>query len=63
MTQALCAKAREHGLILLSCGFYSNSIRILVPLTVSADVLEEGLGIIEASLEALTVREEAALEA
>ncbi|MGS2742311.1 4-aminobutyrate--2-oxoglutarate transaminase [Halomonas sp. LS-001] len=63
MTQALCAKAREHGLILLSCGFYSNSIRILVPLTVSAEVLEEGLGIIEASLEALTVREEEALEA
>ncbi len=48
MTGALCAKAREKGLILLSCGF------ILVPLTVSSAVLEEGLSIIEESLEALS---------
>ena len=54
MTGALCAKAREKGLILLSCGFYGNSIRILVPLTVSVAVLEEGLSIIEQSLEALS---------
>ena len=54
MTGALCAKAREKGLILLSCGFYGNSIRILVPLTVSTAVLEEGLSIIEQSLEALS---------
>ncbi|WGI25082.1 4-aminobutyrate--2-oxoglutarate transaminase [Halomonas alkaliantarctica] len=54
MTGALCAKAREKGLILLSCGFYGNSIRILVPLTVSSSVLEEGLSIIEQSLEALS---------
>jgi len=53
LTGALCAKAREKGLILLSCGFYGNSIRILVPLTVSSAVLEEGLSIIEQSLEAL----------
>ena len=54
MTGALCAKAREKGLILLSCGFYGNSIRILVPLTVSSAVLEEGLSIIEQSLDALS---------
>ncbi|MGE6605097.1 4-aminobutyrate--2-oxoglutarate transaminase [Halomonas sp. NPDC076908] len=54
LTGAICAKAREKGLILLSCGFYGNSIRILVPLTVSSAVLEEGLSIIEASLEALS---------
>ncbi len=53
MTGKLCAKAREKGLILLSCGFYGNAIRILVPLTVSSEVLEDGLGIIEQSLEAL----------
>ncbi|MGO2262260.1 4-aminobutyrate--2-oxoglutarate transaminase [Halomonas sp.] len=53
LTGALCAKARKNGLILLSCGFYGNSIRILVPLTVSSEVLEEGLSIIEQSLEAL----------
>lgn len=53
MAQALCAKAREQGLILLSCGFYSNTIRVLVPITAPSDVLEEGLSIIERSLEML----------
>lgn len=54
LAAALCARAREKGLILLSCGFWGNSIRILVPLTVSDDVLEEGLDVIENSLEELT---------
>ncbi|CEP34006.1 4-aminobutyrate aminotransferase [Halomonas sp. R57-5] len=53
MAQALCAKAREQGLILLSCGFYSNTIRVLVPITAPSDVLKEGLSIIERSLEML----------
>ena len=52
-TAAVCAKAKELGLILLSCGFYSNTIRILVPLTVEPEVLEEGLAIIEKALESL----------
>lgn len=50
LTQALTGRARENGLILLSCGFHGNSIRCLVPLTVEPDVLDEGLGIIEQSL-------------
>ncbi|WP_311945807.1 4-aminobutyrate--2-oxoglutarate transaminase [Halomonas piscis] len=53
LAAALCAKAKEKGLILLSCGFWGNSIRILVPITVSDDVLEEGLDIVESSLEEL----------
>jgi len=53
LTQALCAKARENGLILLSCGFYGNAIRILVPVTVEESVLKEGLDIIETSLAGL----------
>lgn len=48
--KALTAYAREHGLILLSCGVFGNTIRILVPLTVQKDVLEEGLTIIENGL-------------
>ncbi|MGO2414249.1 MAG: 4-aminobutyrate--2-oxoglutarate transaminase [Cobetia crustatorum] len=52
-TVAVCAKAKELGLILLSCGFYSNTIRVLVPLTVEPEVLEEGLTIIEKALESL----------
>lgn len=52
-TAAVCAKAKELGLILLSCGFYSNSIRVLVPLTVEQEVLEEGLDIVEKALESI----------
>ncbi len=46
-TKALCAKALEKGLILLSCGVYANTIRILVPLTASDAIVDEGLDIIE----------------
>lgn len=49
-TKALCAKALENGLILLSCGVYANTIRILVPLTASDAIVDEGLDIIECSL-------------
>ncbi|MGY4877406.1 4-aminobutyrate--2-oxoglutarate transaminase [Vreelandella aquamarina] len=50
----LCAKAREHGLILLSCGLYGNTIRFLMPVTIEDSVLNEGLDIVEACLDALT---------
>jgi len=50
-TQAICQYARGHGLILLSCGVHGNAIRILVPLTVEDDVLNEGLDIIEAAID------------
>lgn len=50
LAATLCKKAKENGLILLSCGYWGNSIRILVPLTVSDAVLEEGLCIIETAL-------------
>ena len=47
---ALTAKALEHGLILLACGYWGNSVRILAPLTIDEAHLEEGLDIIERSL-------------
>ena len=49
-TKRVTTIALEKGLILLSCGVYSNVIRILVPLTVSDAVLAEGLDALEASL-------------
>ncbi|OJX33101.1 MAG: 4-aminobutyrate transaminase [Burkholderiales bacterium 68-12] len=52
LAKALCAEAARRGLILLSCGTYGNVIRILVPLTASDALLDEGLGIVAASLEA-----------
>lgn len=51
LTAKLTAKAQENGLILLSCGLYGNVIRILVPLTASDKVVDEGLDIIEKSLD------------
>jgi 4-aminobutyrate aminotransferase/(S)-3-amino-2-methylpropionate transaminase len=45
-------RALERGLILLLCGIYGETIRILVPLTVSDAVLGEGLDRLEDALEA-----------
>ncbi len=51
--KALTAKAAELGLILLSCGVYANSIRVLVPITVEDTILDEALGILQAALRAV----------
>jgi 4-aminobutyrate aminotransferase len=50
LTNALIAKAQENGLILLNCGPNANVIRLLAPLTIPFDHLEEGLDILERSL-------------
>jgi 4-aminobutyrate aminotransferase/(S)-3-amino-2-methylpropionate transaminase len=52
LTKALCNKAVESGLILLSCGVRGNVIRILTPLTIDMAHVDEGLGILEAAFEA-----------
>ncbi|MFG6158008.1 4-aminobutyrate--2-oxoglutarate transaminase [Halomonas sp. 1390] len=57
---ALCKKAREKGLILLSCGLYGNTIRFLMPVTIEDEVLEEGLAIVEESLRELVGSKSAA---
>jgi 4-aminobutyrate aminotransferase len=44
------ARAREEGLVLLSCGLYGNVIRILVPFTIGDEDLERGLDILEGCL-------------
>ncbi len=49
-TKAVTAAALKHGLILLSCGYYANTIRILAPLTIPEDVLEDGLAALELAL-------------
>jgi 4-aminobutyrate aminotransferase/(S)-3-amino-2-methylpropionate transaminase len=48
--KAVVAAAAERGLLLLSCGLYGNVIRLLPPLNIPADDLEEGLAILEESL-------------
>ena len=53
LAKALTTKALEKNLILLSCGVFGNTIRILVPLTVSDEVLNEGLAVIEEAIREL----------
>ncbi|ART63314.1 4-aminobutyrate--2-oxoglutarate transaminase [Kushneria marisflavi] len=50
----LCKTARERGLILLSCGLYGNTIRFLMPVTISDDVLGEGMDLIESMLKEMS---------
>jgi 4-aminobutyrate aminotransferase/(S)-3-amino-2-methylpropionate transaminase len=42
-TKAITMAALEEGLILLSCGTYGNVLRVMVPLTASDDIVDEGL--------------------
>lgn len=46
LTADIVARAREKGLILLSCGPYYNILRILVPLTIEASQIRQGTEII-----------------
>jgi 4-aminobutyrate aminotransferase len=50
---AIVAAAFERGLLLLACGIYGNVIRLLPPLTISDDELEEGFGLLEESVAAV----------
>ena len=47
LTKALVTQASQSGLILLSCGVYGNVIRFLPALTISDDLINEGLDIVE----------------
>jgi 4-aminobutyrate aminotransferase/(S)-3-amino-2-methylpropionate transaminase len=54
ITKALVQAAGRRGLVILSCGLYSNVIRILAPLTIPDEQLEEGLKLLEESLAEVT---------
>ncbi len=51
-TTNLKQQAFDRGLLLASCGMFGNAIRIMVPLTVEDEVLQEGLDIIKEILTA-----------
>ena len=51
LTKALVGAAYENGLVLLSCGVGGNVIRFLPALTISDELIEEGLDILEACLD------------
>ena len=55
---ALCSAVangcKEHNLLLLSCGSYKNVLRVIPPLVVTAEQVDEALGIIGTVLEKVT---------
>lgn len=62
LTKSVIAHALKRGLILLACGMHGNALRIMVPLTASDAIIEEGLAIFEAAL-ADAIAEETAIAA
>ena len=53
LTNAIVAEAEKRGVMLLSCGTRANVIRILTPLTIADATLDEGLDILEATVESV----------
>jgi 4-aminobutyrate aminotransferase/(S)-3-amino-2-methylpropionate transaminase len=53
LTKALVAEAYRNGLVVLSCGVRGNVFRFLPALTISDELIEEGLDILEACFERL----------
>jgi 4-aminobutyrate aminotransferase/(S)-3-amino-2-methylpropionate transaminase len=53
LATALKNEAAKRGLLLLLCGSHGNVLRVMIPLTISEALLDEGLDIIEASLQAI----------
>jgi 4-aminobutyrate aminotransferase/(S)-3-amino-2-methylpropionate transaminase len=47
------ARALELGLVLLNCGIHGETIRLLMPLTASDALIDEGMAILEKALSAL----------
>ena len=50
LTQKLATAAHAAGVIVLTCGMFGNVIRLLPPLTISDELLNEGLDILSAIL-------------
>nr|WP_295973894.1 4-aminobutyrate--2-oxoglutarate transaminase [uncultured Bacillus sp.] len=52
LTKQIIMEANQRGLLLFSAGVFSNVIRLLMPLVITDELLEEGLTILEESIEA-----------
>jgi 4-aminobutyrate aminotransferase/(S)-3-amino-2-methylpropionate transaminase len=55
-TKALARHCYENGVITITAGTYGNVMRILVPLVVNDEQFEEGLGVMEAGLAAISTK-------
>jgi len=52
LTARVAAATHAQGVVLLTCGTYGNVIRLLPPLGISDELLEEGLAVLQAALQA-----------
>ncbi|MEK4220693.1 4-aminobutyrate--2-oxoglutarate transaminase [Bacillus sp. FSL W8-0116] len=50
LTNRIIAEANKRGLLLLSAGIFGNVIRLLMPITITDEQLQEGLEILEQSI-------------
>jgi 4-aminobutyrate aminotransferase/(S)-3-amino-2-methylpropionate transaminase len=48
--KALAGECLDRGLMILTCGVWAETVRLLFPLTIPPAILEEGLDILEAAL-------------
>ena len=60
-TKEIAHYCYEHGLITISAGTFNNVMRILVPLVITDEQFDEGLGVIEAALTSVAEQKQAAL--
>ncbi len=51
-TAAINGYCHRHGVVTLTTGTYGNVLRFLPPLTISTELLEEGLSVVESAFEA-----------
>lgn len=61
LTNRIVQEANKRGLLLLSAGAFGNVLRILMPLVITDEQLEEGLTIIEESMKAAIAEQMAAI--
>src|SRR5437879_2750763 len=52
-TKQIVQYCYEHGLIILTAGSYSNVIRLLMPLVITDEQMDEGLDVLEGALESV----------
>ena len=54
LTKALATAAHQQGVIVLTCGTYGNVLRFLPPLSISDELLHDGLDVLEKALGSLS---------
>jgi 4-aminobutyrate aminotransferase/(S)-3-amino-2-methylpropionate transaminase len=60
-TKQIAEYCYKHGLITITAGTFGNVIRILVPLVVTDEQLDEGLNVIEAAVASVADRKQVVL--